>query len=366
MIQTKTDTNYLDLRAILLRGAEVWNLWRLEHPGISINLRGADLQFANLQGADLQFADLQFADLQFADLQGANLQGANLQGANFQYATLQYADLRLTKLELAKLQGANLRNANLQGANFRDTDLRGVNLRGAKLQDADFQGANLQGVEHLGIKLLGAMIKGVKLLGIKFFGKTTDIPKIQIEQTFHIKVFDHRLNPDALAQLEHAVDAYAEAIGYSSPEVLSETYGSFFKNVKRSLAKFLTDELKEEATEVGVEFYRSGKAYAQRKLERTGDESTQQIAEATVALLKAVQPFDNVVLVLGKLIVIKHTQDDGKSKVFVKSVSTELQNKLEAAPELLESPQAIISFLQEHGTLPQPITQSAEINSMAL
>ena len=78
--------------AMLARGAEVWNEWRLdrdETPDLSrAGLRGLDLS-----GFDLSRADLRGVDLRGTNLTGANLSGAHLDGANFFKAVLDGADL---------------------------------------------------------------------------------------------------------------------------------------------------------------------------------------------------------------------------------------------------------------------------------
>ena len=127
---------------ILLSGVEAWNRWRKAHPGIEVNLRGADLQGADLQKADLQSVDLQGARLRYANLQFANLQGANLQ----------HAQLWNTQLEHAQLQ-----NINLYGTDLWHTNLRGASLHGAELWDTLFtstedlhQAKGLEEIQHSG------------------------------------------------------------------------------------------------------------------------------------------------------------------------------------------------------------------------
>ena len=174
-----------------------------------------------------------------------------------------------------------------------------------------------------------------------------------MEETFIIKVFDQEIDPDALDELDAAIVNYAEAAGYIDPEILSEKHGSFFRNVRYKVAKILTPEVIEEATREGEDFYRRGKENVKARLEKAGVESTQQLATATAQLLKAVENFDNIVLTLGKLIVVKHTAPDGKTKTIVRTVSTEIQNKLEAAPHILDDPKALLAFLQGETTLIQ-------------
>jgi hypothetical protein len=67
--------------AILKRGVEVWNEWRMENPEIR----------PDLSGADLRGADLRRANLILAVLTGANISSAILFFTNFTVAILQYA-----------------------------------------------------------------------------------------------------------------------------------------------------------------------------------------------------------------------------------------------------------------------------------
>jgi len=52
-----------DFVSILLRGVNVWNLWRIGNKGLAINLSGADLGGTNLSGAHLRWANLREAVL---------------------------------------------------------------------------------------------------------------------------------------------------------------------------------------------------------------------------------------------------------------------------------------------------------------
>lgn len=176
-----------------------------------------------------------------------------------------------------------------------------------------------------------------------------------IFQNFQISVFDSDIRHSDKTQLQAAIDRYAEACGYDEITVLNESSGSWFKNIRYRIAKLISQEIQEEGIQTGQEFYRSGKSYALNKLEKTGVESTKQIAEATAEILKAVENLDDVVLLLGKLIVMKYTNDEGRSKTYVKTISSDLQLKLESTPQLLDSPQAIINFLKSQEELPTAI-----------
>lgn len=107
--------------AILKRGVDEWNRWRVSHPKEFIDLSGADLNFQNLRGVDLIGADLHGANLTEVNLRDAKLRGADLRGAYLENANLREADL--TK---ADLTGAVLFGAHLGWTKLYDTNLNEV------------------------------------------------------------------------------------------------------------------------------------------------------------------------------------------------------------------------------------------------
>lgn len=148
---------HLDL---LKQGVEVWNKWRLEHQGIQVDLRGADLSEVNLRGTYLKGADLSGADLKKAKLEGANLSSAILIGANLSSAFLNDAYLKG-----ADLSGANLIEARLIGTYFGDAKLIGVDLSGAYLHEANLTGADLSSTNLRKADLRGANLSGANICG---------------------------------------------------------------------------------------------------------------------------------------------------------------------------------------------------------
>ncbi|HEU5380510.1 MAG TPA: pentapeptide repeat-containing protein [Ktedonobacteraceae bacterium] len=127
---------------------DTWNVWRTEHPEISPNLSGADLNGAdlyraNLSGANLQEANLSGTSLREANLSGADLQEADLNGADLEGVDLVEADLRGANLQEADLNGANLSRAFLDQATLREACLSKANLSGACLSKADLSRADL-------------------------------------------------------------------------------------------------------------------------------------------------------------------------------------------------------------------------------
>ena len=197
---TSVDLDRLDLREILLRGSDIWNQWRKENPDVFIDLNEVDLSEADLNGVDLSGASLFRAYFSGADLSGADLSGASLFGID---------------LSGANLSGANLSGAELSYVRLGDADLSNANLSGADFRDADFP--------------------------------------FSTEATFSIKIFDQDIDPEALEQLKTAIADYAEAAGYTDPEILSEEYGSFFSRIRYKIAKILFPEVIEQAIREAVE-----------------------------------------------------------------------------------------------------------------
>lgn len=370
-----------DLREILLRGSDTWNQWRKENPAAFIDLFGINLLGADLREADLREANLRGANLRGAILSGAILSGANLHeatllgatlfgvtlheailsGVNFRRADLRESDLHgavlrgaiLSRADLsgAKLFGANLRGAtlfrvNLHDADLRRADLRQVNLRGATLHKANLRGANLYEADLCGANLHEANLRGVNLHKADIRGAN-----LLIEETFSIKVFDQEMAPNALDVLKNAIANYADAAGYIDPEIVSEEHGSFFSKIRYKIAEILTPESIEEVTQAGEEIYRCAKENIREKLEGTGRESAQKLANAMAEILKAVELFDKIVLILGKLIVVKHPTPDSKTKTIIRTVSTEIYNKLESKPHILDDLNTLLAFLQGETTV---------------
>jgi len=137
--------------AILKKGIEAWNRWRVENPDIRPNFSGADLRWAQLRWAQLREADLNRANLRRANLFCANLREADLRGAD---------------LFVAILRGADIRGAILHEAKLRETDLSGANLHEANLREADLSGANLDQTDLTGASVGYTTFSNVDLSGV--------------------------------------------------------------------------------------------------------------------------------------------------------------------------------------------------------
>ncbi len=131
---------------ILSQGADIWNAWRKDNSGISIDLAGANLRHMNLENANLTRADLTEANLSFANFKKANLTFACLEGAILSFAGFQEANLIAANLENTYFEDADLEGARLAGASLKKAKLTNSSLKNAYLVDAHLDGANLSAV----------------------------------------------------------------------------------------------------------------------------------------------------------------------------------------------------------------------------
>ena len=175
---TRAELCRMDLRGVVLEGADLRKA-KLEEADLSgarlsgANLRNAHMHRTNLAGADLTNADLRAAVMRKTNLDGADLSGANLEDANLRKSTAIGARLVGTKLPDSNLSKvdfsrASLINADLNGALlrksiFRQADLRNANADRAKLRQADLSGANLVGASFLETDFSGAVLTGANV-----------------------------------------------------------------------------------------------------------------------------------------------------------------------------------------------------------
>jgi uncharacterized protein YjbI with pentapeptide repeats len=106
--------------ALLKKGVDAWNEWRLENPHVRVDLSGADLHEADLRMANLSGGILSGAAFIAADLFEADLSGAVLRGA---------------RLFVARLVGTDLSGADLTGCFVYGLSAWDLKLEGAKQQN---------------------------------------------------------------------------------------------------------------------------------------------------------------------------------------------------------------------------------------
>lgn len=125
---------------ILLKGIEVWNKWRDDHPRIRPDLSGANLSEYDLSDANFRLTDLSRSDLSYSKL-----------GADFAAASLKFANLTG-----ASLEDADLGHTDLTGAKIKEVDFSGATFVGTTLNYLDFSSAyGLEITSHFGSSSLG-------------------------------------------------------------------------------------------------------------------------------------------------------------------------------------------------------------------
>lgn len=318
----------LDLREVLLGGVRSWNAWRQEHPEAEIDLYEANLSRANLREANLSRANLLWAYLRQANLSRANLCGAHLCGAY-----LSRANLREANLSAANLREANLFEANLRGASFGEADLHKANLRGTNLHEANLSGADLCGA-YLDETLLARLRRGA--------------------ETASIHVFDESAEFDFLEDLERAVREYTTAAGYFTLQTTRGEGGRFLYKTEYGLSKPIAPHSVEVATQEGIDLYQQRQADASATLEVAATIQVARLANGIARILGALEKLRNSVLHIGKLFVIKHT-DAAQSRLFACVAPADLARELTGNPEILQSSQSAIHFLESRDRLPEAI-----------
>mgnify|MGYP000866669607 CR=1 FL=1 len=112
------------------RNIQKWNAWKMEYPGVIVDLIGADLSNCHLGKIDLSNVLGMSADFSGAYLAHANLSDSSFDHANF---------------EGAKLTSSTLRSSYFPNVNFRKTDLSWSNMSSSILDGANFDSAILPG-----------------------------------------------------------------------------------------------------------------------------------------------------------------------------------------------------------------------------
>ncbi|HME57828.1 MAG TPA: toll/interleukin-1 receptor domain-containing protein [Terracidiphilus sp.] len=142
--------------AILKKGVEVWNQWRIQNPYIRLDIFGSDLAGVNLSGAVRTGVNLHGTNLSGANLRESNLTGAILSEADLGGVNLQTANLSVAILWGASLRGANLIGANLTGANLWRADFTGAEVGYTTFANVDLSGVKgLEAVVHTGPSSIG-------------------------------------------------------------------------------------------------------------------------------------------------------------------------------------------------------------------
>ena len=400
MIKTSLGTRSVDvdILGILRRGPIEWNQWRQDNRLVSIDLSDAQLSNAKLDGAklngvnfyktDLSNAQLNRADLSntqlgeanlnSASLNGVNLSGADLSSANLclaelsgvnlsradlnrtklNGADLNQADLRNTSLIQAKLNGADLSNANLSNANLSQAGLSNVNL-----SDADLTGTNLNQAYLNNVNFSGTQLGIINLIryNLEGFWKGLNAIPEQGYHNFEIRIFDPQIDPKTLGNLQSTVDVFASHLGYEIVATIQSVDALFLKDIRYKITR---QSLTPEIIQAGIECYHNRDSI-EYQIDSSGIASIEKIAQATAHVLSAVEDFDNIILLLGQLIVVKYIDNKAESNLITKAISLKLQNQLSSNPTLLSDPSSLISFLDKRTGLINKLNDQKTVLSQA-
>jgi len=157
--------------ALLKKGVDAWNAWRLKNLDIPPDLSDANLSEARLVEANLIKANLIKANLGSVNLVEANLSGADLRGAN--------------------LDGAHLEAANLSGADLSGADLQCCPLVDTNLTNADITGCYVWGVSAWGVKLEGT--KQQNLFITRYDEPSVTVDNIEVAQFVHLLLHNEKI-----------------------------------------------------------------------------------------------------------------------------------------------------------------------------
>ncbi len=180
-----------------------------------------------------------------------------------------------------------------------------------------------------------------------------DCADASTKQTFKIRIFD--ASTVASPSIHRGVEQFAIVCGYHDPLVIREEQNALVKDVQYQDTDRLSSKQFIEIIKAGVVLYRGDQPH----LHAQSDETTQtlhQCAEALAALLKIITSVDNVILLLGQLIIIQSHSPEGTAKTYVKLISNELKHMLVKTPELFDSSQAMVNFLFNRAELPDAIS----------
>ena len=318
---------------ILEHGGDAWDQWRRQHPRTipdlsEAQLNGADLRRINFQGVNLCGANLRSAHLIEANLRKADLFGAALCQANLSQATLQKANLFG-----ANLWGVNLQRANLTGANLYSANLRRANVSQARLVRASCKRATFEGA-----LLTGAYCAEVDLTG-------TDLTHQDLETAHqgNVIVFTETSVPQetfsqvAVNHLCETVQAFMTACGFTYKETIETSNSPFFQ-----LVKFWS---KHPGTVDEVDrLYEAGQKALQNVFANLQDEtSASRLQTVSTRLIAAIAPFENALLRLGELLVLKLTMHR-QSHLCVETISPDLAHELTMNPSLFQKLEEALSF----------------------
>ncbi len=222
-------------------------------------------------------------------------------------------------------------SANLSEADLRAADLAGAILAGANLRRADLRKANLEGADLTGTDLSEAILSDNV--------ETTERSE-RYEIEVEIALPQEDINYIDLEQLQMAVDHLMEVCEFELKGELDPIRGSWWQKL------IFWSKDKTTPTVVNRIFLTLKEVLVARSIGIPSAEEATKLAEAVDKMIKSLEPFENGVIRLGKLLVINGTLR-GKSVLRVETISRSLEQKLADNPQLILRPQQLLLLIEE-------------------
>jgi uncharacterized protein YjbI with pentapeptide repeats len=322
-----------DHLAILERGKDAWEQWRRRHPRVT-----PDLSEAQLHGSDLRKFNFQGVNLRAANLCSAHLSGGNFRQADLFGVTLCQANLSRTTLYGTNLFGANLWGADLQGANLTEANLYGANLRRVNASQAQFTRASCKRATLEGALLTDASCGEVDLKDADITHKDLETARLGNVLAFtETSLLQETFSQAAMDHLGDTVQAFMVACGFAYNGIIGTTSCPFFQLVKFWSNHPCTVHTLEHMYEAG----RQGLQHA--FADRHDEISASRVRGVSTRLAAALDPFTDILLRLGELIVLKMTTQ-GQPHLCVACLSPALAHELAMHPALLRHPAEAMPF----------------------
>lgn len=170
-------------------------------------------------------------------------------------------------------------------------------------------------------------------------GTSIDIPGALPRQAFiDVAVADSRISEQAIAVLETCIVTFMNELGFellsSEPPIRGSWFRRFFFESKKALTSPEAHQL-----------YADGKEALRRQvIDLPGAEADLNLATAAQRLITSIEPFDNVAIRLGDILLVKFTIR-GQTTLVIEKIANEIARELENDPALLRDPKALLRFL---------------------
>ena len=166
-------------------------------------------------------------------------------------------------------------------------------------------------------------------------GKTYEEEKGRERHVF-IAVTDNETNLFDVEQLQDSIGSLMKAMDFSLKAENEPIYGSFFQRLRFKLSnKKAVNELSE--------IYEKGKTALETKYNKLPEaEASSKLLNAAGSVIQSLEKFDNVVIDLGGILIIKTTIFSGESNLSIRQVDPIIDALLRNQPNLRNDPKGLL------------------------